>query len=378
MTTNHIAVPALVFNGVEIHDRNEMLCLTDMWRAAGAVEAKRPSNWTRKEGAEFIEHVSLILNMPHGHIQTQRGGSGAGRGATYAHWQIGLAYAKYLSPEFHMWCNTVVRERMEGKPEAASLVLDAGQKAVIGGIVKTVVHGQIAEMEKAVAALPALVETVNTLMAIVQPPTPGVVIRHGKTAGAILKGAGITGCPTRLALWFGNRLEAAGCRVEGRLDTGTGHARLFDPDRAEAWLKNGGKAAVERKIAERNGQGALSLSGRGHRAASLPAIPPDMDNDGIGAIIVEGAPVYFDIRVKKLEPGARYVVINVKGDVLVDIPECSMAGRGGTMGPRGVLTSPRLEAVPGMRDPIPTQWEGVILGKVIERQNVVRIPVSTH
>ena len=108
------ALPALIFNGVEIHDRNEMLCLTDMWRAAGAVEAKRPSNWTRKEGAEFIEHVSLILNVPHGHIQTQRGGSGAGRGATFAHWQIGLAYAKYLSPEFHMWCNTVVRERMEG------------------------------------------------------------------------------------------------------------------------------------------------------------------------------------------------------------------------------------------------------------------------
>lgn len=245
------------------------------------------------------------------------------------------------------------------------------------GIMRKTIH-KVTEMERVVNTLPALVETVNTLMTIAQPPAPGVVIRHGKTAGAILKGAGITGCPTRLALWFGNRLEAAGCRVEGRLDTGTGHARLFDPDRAEAWLKNGGKAAVERKIAERSGQGALSLSGRGQRAASIPAIPPDMDNDGIGAIIVEGAPVYFDIRVKKLEPGARYVVINVKGDVLVDIPECSMAGRGGTMGPRGVLTSPRMEAVPGRHDPIPTQWEGVILGKVIERQNVVRIPVSTR
>lgn len=374
MTTNHIAVPALVFNGVEIHDRSEMLCLTDMWKAQGSDPAQQPANWlVSAEAKNFISALN-DLNPGNSGVMAKKGKNGG----TYAHWQIGLAYAKYLSPEFHMWCNTVVRERMEGKPEAASLVLDAGQKAIIGGIVKTVVHGQIAEMEKAVAALPALVETVNTLMAIVQPPTPGVVIRHGKTAGAILKGAGITGCPTRLALWFGNRLEAAGCRVEGRLDTGTGHARLFDPDRAEAWLKNGGKAAVERKIAERNGQGALSLSGRGHRAASLPAIPPDMDNDGIGAIIVEGAPVYFDIRVKKLEPGARYVVINVKGDVLVDIPECSMAGRGGTMGPRGVLTSPRLEAVPGMRDPIPTQWEGVILGKVIERQNVVRIPVSTH
>jgi hypothetical protein len=31
--------------------------------------------------------------------------------ATRAHWQIGLAYAKSLSPKFHLWCNTVVRER---------------------------------------------------------------------------------------------------------------------------------------------------------------------------------------------------------------------------------------------------------------------------
>ncbi len=49
-------------------------------------------------------------NMPVGHIIS----AGRGRtGSTFAHWQIGLAYAKYLSPEFHMWCNTVVRRHME-------------------------------------------------------------------------------------------------------------------------------------------------------------------------------------------------------------------------------------------------------------------------
>ena len=39
-----------------------------------------------------------------------------------AHWQIGIAYAKYLSPEFHVWCNTVVRDRMEGKLVPAGTV----------------------------------------------------------------------------------------------------------------------------------------------------------------------------------------------------------------------------------------------------------------
>jgi hypothetical protein len=40
---------------------------------------------------------------------------GRHNGATWAHWQIGLAYAKYLSPEFHAWCNEVVRAHMEGR-----------------------------------------------------------------------------------------------------------------------------------------------------------------------------------------------------------------------------------------------------------------------
>ena len=43
------------------------------------------------------------------------------RGGTWAHWQLALSYARYLSPEFHLWCNTVVRAAMEwrGGPPAA-------------------------------------------------------------------------------------------------------------------------------------------------------------------------------------------------------------------------------------------------------------------
>ena len=29
-------------------------------------------------------------------------------GAALAHWQVGMAYAKYLNHDFHMWCNEVV------------------------------------------------------------------------------------------------------------------------------------------------------------------------------------------------------------------------------------------------------------------------------
>ncbi len=83
-----------------------------MWKAAGADEAKRPANWARKDGAEFIVYMEAVLNVPLGHIIS---GTRGRAGSTYAHWQIALAYAKYPSPEFHAACNVAIRERMEGR-----------------------------------------------------------------------------------------------------------------------------------------------------------------------------------------------------------------------------------------------------------------------
>ena len=107
---------SLTYNGTLIGRRAEMLSLTDMWRAAGSPDGRAPSDWlaliTTKE---FVVAVEAGFNAGKSGIETQRGGSGAGRGGTWAHWQIGLAYAKYLSVEFHMWCNTVVRAAMEGR-----------------------------------------------------------------------------------------------------------------------------------------------------------------------------------------------------------------------------------------------------------------------
>jgi hypothetical protein len=65
-----------------------------------SLENSEPFNWARKEGCGFIQDVSLILNVADSHIFA----SARGRtGATFAHWQIAIVCAKYLSPEFHMW-----------------------------------------------------------------------------------------------------------------------------------------------------------------------------------------------------------------------------------------------------------------------------------
>lgn len=104
----------LVYQGIEVRRDDEFLNLTDMWRAAGSDPSKRPNDWIRYAGREFIEFVEETKGgvAPHEGIRVVRTGPDV---ATWAHWQIAFAYAKYLSPAFHAWCNEVVRSHLEGR-----------------------------------------------------------------------------------------------------------------------------------------------------------------------------------------------------------------------------------------------------------------------
>lgn len=99
------------FNGFPIKfDGDKMVSLTDLWKASGKTLDYKPIQWTRKEGSDFIEAVAQKLMVPVGHLfQITKGRNGG----TYAHKQIALAYAKYLSPELHMFVNEVFFERLE-------------------------------------------------------------------------------------------------------------------------------------------------------------------------------------------------------------------------------------------------------------------------
>lgn len=110
-------------------DERGLMSLNDMWHAVGEPKGKLdPRLWGRSPrpnssgatgersfdggpGREFIEFIAEKLNVAADHIYfAKRGRYGGG---TWAHWQIAIAYAKYLSPEFHAWANQVVRERIE-------------------------------------------------------------------------------------------------------------------------------------------------------------------------------------------------------------------------------------------------------------------------
>lgn len=359
MTTNDIALTTLSFNGVTIRDRDEMLSLTDMWRAQGADPAQQPANWlASQEARRFLSVFAEIHNPGNSGVIAKKGKNGG----TYAHWQIGLAYAKYLSPEFHMWCNTVVRERMEHPLKSQHMSLPPEVLEMIrrdDGISRMLAH-KVTEHGK---ALTVMSETLNALAAVVKPNVPGMVIRYGKTAGTILRAAGFTNIPTRLALWFGNRLEAAGCRVEGSIDTGTSHSRLFDPDKAEAYLRNGGKAAVEMKIAERRGQGALALRGGALTTRELLREADGLP-DGRAIVQTPGFIHFIDVNAYELDGSTEAAVIGADGFVRIDKP--SLYDGHKFMGERsGIAAGKRFNM----------QESVVILGKVVESRAIRARPV---
>lgn len=251
-------VPVLAFNGVEIHDRNEMLCLTDMWRAQGSDPAQRTSKWfelptTRR----FLEHVALVLNVRESDLLKSAPGRG---GATYAHWQVAMAYAKYLSDDFHMWCNTVVRERMEGKVATPQIVLDPEQRAVIGGIVKAVLHAQLAQI------VPALVAAEYGNLT-------NVWVRDNLTAGQVLD---LEKVPTKGRRGLVLRTASALRKYCERNDIVPREATLGNSARAyvyplelvHRWLKDEGRVMIREWQPTSESQGVLPFKKKGGESAS--------------------------------------------------------------------------------------------------------------
>ncbi len=98
-----------VCNGHQIRlDGQGRVSLTDMWIGQGSPANKDPRQWRRIDAsAGFIKHIAESYNVSQAHIIYGERGKG---GSTYAHWQIALSYAKYLSHEFHEHVNRAYLE----------------------------------------------------------------------------------------------------------------------------------------------------------------------------------------------------------------------------------------------------------------------------
>ncbi len=101
--------PALVINDTSIRFTDDKLVnLTDFWKAGSGDRAKQPAQWLKTDAAQaFIAELAKAEDIQL--LKITRGRFGG----TFAHWQIALAYAKYLSPEFHILCNNIIRRFVE-------------------------------------------------------------------------------------------------------------------------------------------------------------------------------------------------------------------------------------------------------------------------
>ena len=86
-------------------NKDNLVNLTKMWKSSGGIRTKAPNFWLNQDATkEFIDTlISQSKCNPELHLKTTRGKLGG----TFAHWQIALAYAKYLNPEFHIFVNEV-------------------------------------------------------------------------------------------------------------------------------------------------------------------------------------------------------------------------------------------------------------------------------
>ena len=107
------------FNG------DNFVSLTSMYAKAvdsgKAVGKSDPSEWKTKAGKTFIAKLAQKLNTAVGGIYTSKRGKHGG--GTWAHWQIGAAYATYLDDELHMQFNAAVRAMSLGDPAVVDVLL---------------------------------------------------------------------------------------------------------------------------------------------------------------------------------------------------------------------------------------------------------------
>lgn len=104
---------------ISIRLSDNMISLTDMWKAQGSPDARRPNDWLAlPETKKLLPVLASEVNAEISGIYETRKGKGGG---TIGLPKLAIAYAEYLSPEFHSWALGALVERIEedADPELA-------------------------------------------------------------------------------------------------------------------------------------------------------------------------------------------------------------------------------------------------------------------
>lgn len=148
---------AFTYGGVSVRFNDaRLVSLTQMWEAAGRPENKDPRQWRKQPQAKsFIDHMARTLDVAKSHIVSAAKGGRGGGGETWAHWQVAMAYAKYLSHDFHQFVNEAFREWAEEKADPALKM----KRAVSGYQARGKADTWIVERKEGIVTRKALVST---------------------------------------------------------------------------------------------------------------------------------------------------------------------------------------------------------------------------
>jgi hypothetical protein len=161
----------MLFRGTTIGMRGqpgaEQICMTDLHRAFPG--KKGPSDWMKQEGPrEFLAHLQETL--PGGSLESQAkltevepGNPRLGTShRTWGHWQVGFAYAKYLSHDLHAWVNQAAREKMTGPVASPVLARDEKLDLLLAALTEGHLESRRAIERKAdLADVEAVVELIS-------------------------------------------------------------------------------------------------------------------------------------------------------------------------------------------------------------------------
>lgn len=111
------ALIELNYNGHEIIQKDQMISLTDMWRARGCPKSQRPAQWLR-----LPETQKLIEFQKSNYVKITQLKKVEGKyGGTLATRKFALAYARYLSTEFYDWMLETIENHIDEMERRISL-----------------------------------------------------------------------------------------------------------------------------------------------------------------------------------------------------------------------------------------------------------------
>lgn len=115
----------ITINDHRIHrDKDGRLSITDMWIGMGRIRSNRPAIWvTLPTTLGFLNAAERIIKVKKSDLLISTAGRGGG---TYAHVQIFLEYAQYLSPDLAVAVNQVFLERVD-EEKNPDLILDRAE-----------------------------------------------------------------------------------------------------------------------------------------------------------------------------------------------------------------------------------------------------------